>query len=175
MSSWFGVDEYPCDDQLLNGRQTGNYHWCANETCLKTDLTPSALFHQTNLTLPPLDPQSWILLIPIVSHVSECSTIRKAFALSRRDDNGAETSTRVVKATGSKGLEMLSLWRQVASLVLFRSWCRPQYIAPSSCLTMRGSIKELHSPCRRFLGCRVGSCRSTRTNGAAPTLILSTD
>src|SRR5438445_6542556 len=31
--------------------QTGNYHWCANETCLKTDLTPSALFHQTNLTL----------------------------------------------------------------------------------------------------------------------------
>jgi len=25
----------------------------ANETCLKTDLTPSALFHQTNLTLPP--------------------------------------------------------------------------------------------------------------------------
>src|SRR6266403_1550412 len=59
-----------------------NYHWCANETCLETDLTPSALFHQTNLTLPPLDPQSWILLIPIVSHVSECSTIRKAFALS---------------------------------------------------------------------------------------------
>ena len=35
-------------------RQTGNYRWCANETCLKTDLTPSALFHQTNLTLPPL-------------------------------------------------------------------------------------------------------------------------
>src|SRR6266481_3845117 len=74
-----------------------NYHWCANETCLETDLTPSALFHQTNLTLPPLDPQSWILLIPIVSHVSECSTIRKAFALSRRDDNGSETSTRVAK------------------------------------------------------------------------------
>jgi hypothetical protein len=47
--------------------------------------------------LPPLDPQSWILLVPIVSHVSECSTIRKAFALSRRDDNGAETSTRVAK------------------------------------------------------------------------------
>jgi hypothetical protein len=40
------------------GRQTGNYHWCANETCLKTDLNPSALFHQTNLTLPPLDRQS---------------------------------------------------------------------------------------------------------------------
>ena len=76
---------------------TGNYHSGANETYLKTDLTPSALFHQTNLTLPPLDPQSWILLIPIVSHVSECSTIRKAFALSRRDDNGAETSTRVAK------------------------------------------------------------------------------
>src|SRR5207245_11651505 len=74
-------------------RQTGNYHWCANETCLETDLTPSALFHQTNLTLPPLDPQSWILLIPIVSHVSECSTIRKGFASSRRDDSGAETST----------------------------------------------------------------------------------
>src|SRR3979490_1007088 len=68
-----------------------------NETCLETDLTPSALFHQTNLTLPPLDRQSWILLIPIVSHVSECSTIRKVFALSRRDDNGAETSTRVAK------------------------------------------------------------------------------
>src|SRR5439155_25213912 len=74
-----------------------NYHWCANETCLETDLTPSALFHQTNLTLPPLDPQSWILLIPIVSHVSECSTIRTTFALPRRDDNGAETSTRVAK------------------------------------------------------------------------------
>jgi hypothetical protein len=37
---------------------TGNYHWCANETCLKSDLNPSALFHQTNLTLPPFDPQS---------------------------------------------------------------------------------------------------------------------
>ena len=60
----------------------------ANETYLKTDLTPSALFHQTNLTLPPLDPQSWIPLIPIVSHVSECSTIRKAFALSRREHHG---------------------------------------------------------------------------------------
>src|SRR5580700_4719177 len=67
------------------------------QTCLKTDLTPSALFHQANLKLPPLDPQSWILLSPIVSHVSECSTIRKAFGLSRRDDNGAETSTRVAK------------------------------------------------------------------------------
>jgi hypothetical protein len=77
---------------LLVGKP-GTANWCANETCLKAGLTPSALFHQTNLTLPPLDPQSWILLIPIVSHVSECSTIRKAFALSRRDDNGAETST----------------------------------------------------------------------------------
>src|SRR5689334_5208072 len=80
-----------------NRRQTGNYHWCANETCLKTDLTPSVLFHQTNLTLPPLDPQSWILLIPLVSHVSKYSTIRTAFALSRRDDNGAETSTWLAK------------------------------------------------------------------------------
>jgi hypothetical protein len=76
---------------------SGNYHWYANETCLKTDLTPSALFHQTNLTLPSLDPQSRILLIPIVSRVSECSIIRKAFALSMRDDNGAATPTRVAK------------------------------------------------------------------------------
>jgi hypothetical protein len=45
----------------------------------------------------PLDLQSWILVVPLVSHVSECSTIRTAFALPRRDDNGAETSTRVAK------------------------------------------------------------------------------
>jgi hypothetical protein len=29
--------------------------------------------------------------------VSECSTIRPAFASPRRDDNGAETSTRLAK------------------------------------------------------------------------------
>ena len=79
------------------GRQSENYYWCANETWLKTDLTPSALFHQTNLTLPPLDPQSWILLIPIVSHVSECSTIRKASLYQGETTMGAETSTRVAK------------------------------------------------------------------------------
>src|SRR5437667_2331229 len=49
------------------------------------------------LTLPPLDLESWILVVPFVSHVSECSTIRTAFALPRRDDNGAETSTRLAK------------------------------------------------------------------------------
>jgi hypothetical protein len=45
----------------------------------------------------PLDLQSWILVVPLVSHVSECSTIRTAFALPRRDDNSAETSTRLAK------------------------------------------------------------------------------
>src|SRR6266446_1141366 len=99
----------PLTRDLHGCRQTGNYHWCAHETCLKTDLTPSALFHQTNLTLPPLDPQSWILLIPIVSHVSECSTIRKTFALSRRDDNGAETSTRVAKKGKARSRRNLGL------------------------------------------------------------------
>src|SRR6266481_3743426 len=84
-----------------------NYHWCANETCLETDLTPSALFHQTNLTLPPLDPQSWILLIPIVSHVSECSTIRKAFALSRRDVlGGCVSALKVVGAVFILGWDL---------------------------------------------------------------------
>lgn len=50
-----------------------------------------------NLTLPPLALQSWILVVPLVSHTSECSTIRTAFFLPRRDDNGAETSTRLAK------------------------------------------------------------------------------
>jgi hypothetical protein len=50
-----------------------------------------------NLMLPPLDLQSWILVIPLVSHVSECSTIRTALALPRGDDNGAETSMRLGK------------------------------------------------------------------------------
>ena len=45
----------------------------------------------------PLDLQSWILVVPFVSHVSECPTIRTAFALPRRNDNRAETSTRLAK------------------------------------------------------------------------------
>src|SRR6266566_6328920 len=45
----------------------------------------------------PFDLQAWILVVPLVPHVSECSKIRTAFALPRRDDNGAETSTRLAK------------------------------------------------------------------------------
>jgi hypothetical protein len=41
-------------------------------------------FHRTILTPSPLDLHSWIPVVPLVSHVSECSTIRTAFALSRR-------------------------------------------------------------------------------------------
>jgi hypothetical protein len=36
---------------LWSNRQTGNCQWCAAENCLKTNLTPSAPFHRTNLTL----------------------------------------------------------------------------------------------------------------------------
>jgi hypothetical protein len=57
----------------------------------------SAIFSDKRNAAPPLDLYSWILLVPLVSHVSECSTIRIAFALPRRDDNGAETSTRLAK------------------------------------------------------------------------------
>ena len=53
--------------------------------------------YRTILTPSPLDLHSWIPVVPLVSYVSECSTIRTAFALSRRDDNGAETSTRLAK------------------------------------------------------------------------------
>jgi hypothetical protein len=67
------------------------------KNCLKTNLTPAPPSHRTNLMLPSLDLQSWILVVPLVSDVSECSTIRTAFALPRRDDNGAETSTRLAK------------------------------------------------------------------------------
>src|ERR1700737_228129 len=64
----------------LDCRQTGNCQWCAAENCPKTNLTPSALFHQTNLMLTSLDLQSRILVVPLVSHISECSTIRTGFA-----------------------------------------------------------------------------------------------
>jgi hypothetical protein len=45
----------------------------------------------------PLDLQSWILVAPLVSHALECWTIRTVFALPKREDDGAETSTRLAK------------------------------------------------------------------------------
>ena len=51
--------------------------------------------HKSNAA--PLDLQSWILVDPLVSHVSECSTIRTAFSLPRRDDSDPKSlSIRVL-------------------------------------------------------------------------------
>jgi hypothetical protein len=57
------------------------------------DFTSVTMFYGATISFLP----AWILVVPTVSHVSECSTIRTAFALPRRDDNGAETSTRLAK------------------------------------------------------------------------------
>jgi hypothetical protein len=73
-------------------RPSGTASGVQPKILLKTNLTPSEPFHRTKFNTP-LDLQSSILIVPLVPHVSECSTIRTAFALPSRDDNGAETST----------------------------------------------------------------------------------
>src|SRR2546423_13937683 len=63
--------------------------------------------HKSNAA--PLDLQSWILVVPLVSHISKCSTIRTAFAFLRRDDNGAETSRRLAKKRNARSRRNLGL------------------------------------------------------------------
>ena len=98
----------PCDDSWFC-RQSGNYQWRAAEYCLKTNLTPFAPISSHKSNAAPLDLQSWILVVPLVSHVSECSTIRTAFALPRRNDNGAETSTRLAEKGKARSRRNLSI------------------------------------------------------------------
>jgi hypothetical protein len=53
--------------------------------------------------LPPLDLQSWISVIPLVFHVSECSTIRKAFGFIKE----RRQWRRDINAGGKKRKSML--------------------------------------------------------------------
>ena len=57
----------------------------------------------------PLDLQSWILVAPLVSHASECWTIRTAFALPRREDDGAEVVNGVADRVRTELLRNLGL------------------------------------------------------------------
>ena len=57
----------------------------------------------------PLDLQSWILVASLVSHASECWTIRTAFALSKRENDGAETSTRLAKKRNAHSVRDLGI------------------------------------------------------------------
>jgi hypothetical protein len=74
------------EDRPQDGRQAGNCKWCAAENCLSCAIS----LDKSSAVL--LDLQSWILVVPLVSHISKCSTIGAAFALPRRrqwrkDDN----------------------------------------------------------------------------------------
>src|SRR5207302_4541901 len=82
---------------------------CVQPTTASRRSSPSAPLHRTNLTLPPLDLKSSILVVLLVSHVSESSTIRTAFALPRRDDNGAETSTRLAEKRKARSRRNLGI------------------------------------------------------------------
>ena|GEM_PF-4955166 len=57
----------------------------------------------------PVDLQSWILVAALVSHASECWTIRTAFALPRREDDGAETSTWLAKKPNTHSRQDLGI------------------------------------------------------------------